>query len=69
MQPANRKIHPGFLSRLSDLIICSHCLRDGVKTPVVQVISHRHSLTSLCPACRRLLRPAPRRLPAPLLLF
>ncbi len=40
------------LNRLSNLVICSRCLRSGVVTPVPQVISGRHSLTNECAQCR-----------------
>ncbi len=40
------------LNRLSNLVICSCCLRRGKVTPVPQVISDRHSLTNECPKCR-----------------
>lgn len=40
------------LNRLSNLVICSRCLRRGKVTPVPQVISDRHSLTNECPNCR-----------------
>ena len=40
------------LNRLSNLVICSSCLRAGVVTPVPQVISGRHSLTNECADCR-----------------
>jgi hypothetical protein len=40
------------LDGLSNLVICSSCLRKGVVTPVPQVISGRHSLTNECSACR-----------------
>ena len=40
------------LDRLSNLVICSRCLRSGVVTPVPQVISGRHSLTNECVDCR-----------------
>ena len=40
------------LNRLSNLVICSRCLRRGKVTPVPQVISDRHSLTNECPTCR-----------------
>ncbi len=40
------------LNRLSDLVICSRCLRAGRVTPVPQVISGRHSLTNECAECR-----------------
>jgi hypothetical protein len=40
------------LDRLSNLVICSRCLRSGRVTPVPQVISGRHSLTNECAECR-----------------
>jgi hypothetical protein len=40
------------LNRLSNLVICSSCLRQGKVTPVPQVISDRHALTNECPDCR-----------------
>ena len=40
------------LDRLSNLVICSSCLRAGVVTPVPQIISGRHSLTNECASCR-----------------
>lgn len=40
------------LNRLSNLVICSRCLRAGKVTPVPQVISGRHSLTNECADCR-----------------
>ena len=40
------------LNGLSDLVICSSCLRRGKVTPVRQVISDRHALTNVCPDCR-----------------
>jgi hypothetical protein len=40
------------LNKLSNLVICSGCLRGGVVTPVPQVISGRHSLTNECADCR-----------------
>jgi len=41
------------LNRLSNLVICSCCLRRGKITPVPQVISGRHTLSNECPTCRR----------------
>jgi len=41
------------LNRLSNLVICSSCLRRGKVTPVPQVISDRHSLTNECTNCRQ----------------
>ena len=40
------------LNRLSNLVICSTCLRAGKVTPVPQIISGRHSLTNECADCR-----------------
>ncbi len=40
------------LDRLSNLVICSSCLRAGKVTPVPQIISGRHSLTNECAECR-----------------
>jgi len=40
------------LNRLSNLVICSRCLRSGVVTPVPQIISGRHALTNECADCR-----------------
>ena len=40
------------LDKLSNLVICSRCLRGGVVTPVPQLISGRHSLTNECANCR-----------------
>lgn len=40
------------LDRLSNLVICTCCLKRGKVTPVPQVILGRHSLTNECPSCR-----------------
>ncbi len=40
------------LNCLSNLVICSRCLRCGVVTPVPQIISGRHSLSNDCAECR-----------------
>ncbi|MGI9271392.1 MAG: hypothetical protein ACR2QT_06435 [Woeseiaceae bacterium] len=54
------------LGYLSDLVICSSCLRAGRVTPVPQILSERHTPRSLCSACvkprRRNLRNVLRRL-------
>ena len=47
------KIDFGLLSRLTDLLLCSRCLRQGRRTPVPQVLSRRHRPRSLCSACRQ----------------
>ena len=50
------------LNCLSDLVICSSCLRRGKVTPVPQIISDRHALTNECSDCRcQRLRPTARR--------
>ena len=49
---AHENIDYRLLDRLSNLVICSSCLRRGKVTPVPQVISNRHSLTNECPDCR-----------------
>jgi hypothetical protein len=40
------------LDRLSNLVICSPCLRRGKVTPVPQIISERHAMTNECADCR-----------------
>ena len=40
------------LNRLSNLVICSCCLRRGKVTPVPQLISERHPLVNECGECR-----------------
>lgn len=39
------------LGLMSELVICSACLRAGRVTPVPQIVSHRHTPRSLCAAC------------------
>ena len=39
------------LGLMSDLVICSACLRKGRITPVPQIVSHRHTPRSTCAAC------------------
>ena len=50
--PAKDNVSYRLLNRLSDLVICSRCLRSGIVTPVPQIISGRHSLTNECAECR-----------------
>ena len=40
------------LDRLSNLVICSQCLRAGKVTPVPQVFSPRHTPHNVCSSCR-----------------
>jgi len=49
---ASAEIDRRFLTFVTDLLLCSRCLRHGVRTPVPQPISHRHRLLSLCRDCR-----------------
>ncbi len=41
------------LNKLSNLVICSHCLRSGKVTPVPQVFSQRHTPHNVCSHCQR----------------
>ena len=41
------------LGLMSNLVICSACLRDGRVTPVPQLLSHRHRPRSLCRGCAK----------------
>ncbi len=41
------------LGLMSDLVICSSCLKEGRVTPVPQIVSHRHTPRSLCAGCAR----------------
>jgi hypothetical protein len=63
------KVEYGLLRRLSHLLLCPRCLARGVRTPVAQVISHRHRPRALCPDCRATFGPKPRRLPPSLAIF
>lgn len=40
------------LNRLSDLVICSNCLRSGKVTPVPQLICKNREITNVCRKCR-----------------
>lgn len=58
------------LNRISNLVICSQCLRNGKVTPVPQIISDLRPPTNLCPTCRDAkLPPAARRKRGRLLAF
>jgi superfamily II helicase len=41
------------LGLISELVICSACLRQGRVTPVPQIVSHRHTPRSLCRSCAK----------------
>jgi superfamily II helicase len=49
---AAAEIDRRFLSFLTDLLLCSRCLRKGVRTRIVQAISPRHRPLTLCRNCR-----------------
>lgn len=40
------------LNNLSNLVVCSACLRFGRVTPVPQIITKRRTPTNLCANCR-----------------
>ena len=48
---ANDNVDYRLLGLMSDLVICSSCLRQGRITPVPQIVSHRHTPRSLCGGC------------------
>jgi hypothetical protein len=58
---ASDKVDYRLLNRLSNLVICSQCLRNGTVKPVPQVISRHKSLTNLCGDCRSEGRPGAHR--------
>jgi hypothetical protein len=39
------------LGLLSDLVICSKCLRAGRVTPVPQILSEHHTPRTMCAGC------------------
>jgi|GEM_PF-1097793 len=49
------------LNNLSNLVICSHCLRNGRVTPVPQIISAERKVRNVCSDCRHGALPAGRR--------
>ena len=48
---ASNNVDYRLLGLMSDLVICSSCLRQGRITPVPQIVSHRHTPRSLCGGC------------------
>ena len=48
---ANSNVDYRLLGLMSDLVICSSCLRQGRITPVPQIVSPRHTPRSLCGGC------------------
>ena len=65
-EEAHGNIDYRLLGLMSDLVICSSCLRAGKVTPVPQILSERHTPRSMCRSCvqprRRNLRRILRRL-------
>ena len=47
----DNKVDYRLLGLMSNLVICSSCLRQGRITPVPQIVSHRHTPRSLCGGC------------------
>jgi hypothetical protein len=50
---ASTNVDYRLLGLLSNLVICSRCLRQGKITPVPQVVSHRHTPRSRCSGCTK----------------
>lgn len=48
---AQQKVDYRLLGLISDLVICSSCLRKGKVTPVPQIVSERHTPRPLCAGC------------------
>ncbi|HNP36514.1 MAG TPA: hypothetical protein PKK10_11740 [Woeseiaceae bacterium] len=46
------KVDYRLLNNLSNLVICSCCLRAGKVTPVPQIIAKQRPITNLCADCR-----------------
>jgi hypothetical protein len=53
MQAATSVVDRRFMAFVTDLLLCSRCLRSGVRTAVRQVISPRHRPRALCSSCRQ----------------
>lgn len=49
----DNKVDYRLLGMMSKLVICSSCLRQGRVTPVPQIVSHRHTLRTLCGGCQK----------------
>lgn len=54
---AQNNVDYRLLDNMSNLVICSQCLRSGKVTPVPQVISKLRRPRNLCPSCRERLAP------------
>jgi hypothetical protein len=53
MKTASTNVDYRLLGLMSDLVICSCCLRQGKITPVPQIVSHRHTPRSRCASCTK----------------
>ena len=49
---AKNNVDYRLLNNLSNLVICSHCLRSGKVTPIPQIITRQRPPTNLCRSCR-----------------
>ena len=56
--PTNDNVDYRLMNRVSSLVICSQCLRNGKVTPIPQIISDLRPPTNLCPTCRDAKLPA-----------
>jgi superfamily II helicase len=50
---AKNKVDYRLLGLMSNLVICSSCLREGRITPVPQIVSHRHTPRTVCGRCAK----------------
>ena len=50
---ASSNVDYRLLGLMSNLVICSSCLRQGRVTPVQQIVSHRHTPRSRCGDCAK----------------
>jgi len=52
MNHGHASVDLSLLERVTDQLVCSRCLLDGVRSPVTQVVSKYHRPRTLCPRCR-----------------
>ena len=50
---AGNNVDYRLLGLMSNLVICSRCLRQGRVTPVPQIVSPRHTPRALCAGCAK----------------
>ncbi len=53
MEQTTAQVDQSLLKRRTDQLLCSRCLKTGIRRRVVQIISARHRLQSLCQPCRQ----------------